>query len=230
MTVRSLQPSTSKAVQTVIVPTQWFVTQFYQFYERPPWKRATKTTRKNHGSRNGTTTAEARCSINDAPRGVRQQTPGSKVQVRTHNTRVNRGAVHAAVGTAMAELGDAPENSCRDNVDGPGNGRNREISACAIRDRAPHQQCASSNPWKPVPRVGPIPVITPSGSNLVASMEPEDLDTPPFTAQERLIYVTAEILNIRFGALLDSGCSDNFISLTTADQLELTRHPLKTAI
>ena len=60
----------------------------------------------------------------------------------------------------------------------------------------------------------------------MASMEPEDLDTPPFTAQERLIYVPVEILNIRFGALLDSGCSDNFISRTTADQLGLTRYPL----
>ena len=104
------------------------------------------------------------------------------MEVRTPNLTVNRGAVHAAVGTAMAELGDAPDNSCRDNVDGPGNGRNREISACAIRDRATPQQCASSNPWKPVPRVGPIPVIIPSGSNLVASMEPGDLDTSPFTA------------------------------------------------
>ena len=39
-------------------------------------------------------------------------------------------------------------------------------------------------------------------------MEPEDLDTPPFTAQERLIYVPVDILNIMVGALLDSGCSD----------------------
>ena len=61
-------------------------------------------------------------------------------------------------------------------------------------------------------------------------MEPEDLDTPPFTAQERLIYVPVDILNIRVGALLDFGCSDNFISRTTADQLGLTRYPLKTAI
>ena len=64
----------------------------------------------------------------------------------------------------------------------------------------------------------------------MASMEPEDLDTPPFTAQERLIYVPVDILNIRVCALLDSGCSDNFISRTTADQLVLTRYPLKTAI
>ena len=61
-------------------------------------------------------------------------------------------------------------------------------------------------------------------------MEPEDLDTPPFTAQERLIYVPVDILNTRVGALLDSGCSDNFISRTTADQLGLTRYPLETAI
>ena len=61
-------------------------------------------------------------------------------------------------------------------------------------------------------------------------MEQEDLDTAPITAQERLIYVPVDILNIRVGALLDSGCSDNFISQTTADQLGLTRYPLKSAI
>ena len=61
-------------------------------------------------------------------------------------------------------------------------------------------------------------------------MEPEDLDTPPFTAQERLIYVPVDILNIRVGTLMGSRCSDNFISRTTADQLGLTRYPLKTAI
>ena len=61
-------------------------------------------------------------------------------------------------------------------------------------------------------------------------MEPEELDTAQFTAQERLIYVTVDILNIRVGALLYSGCSDNFISRATADQLGLTRYPLKTAI
>ena len=61
-------------------------------------------------------------------------------------------------------------------------------------------------------------------------MELEDLDTPPFTAHERLIYVPVDILNIRVGALLDSGCSDNFISWTNADQLGITRYPLKTAI
>ena len=75
-------------------------------------------------------------------------------------------------------------------------------------------------PGKPAPRVGPSPISIPSG-RFVASMEPEDLDTPPFTAQERLIYVPVDILNIRVGALLDSGCSDNFISRTTADQLGL---------
>ena len=85
-------------------------------------------------------------------------------------------------------------------------------------------------PGKPAPRVGPTIIIIPSGSNLVASMEPEDLDTPPFTAQERLIYVTVDIQNIRIGTLLVSECSDNFISRTTADQLGLTRYPLKTAI
>ena len=64
----------------------------------------------------------------------------------------------------------------------------------------------------------------------MATMEPEDLDTPPFTAQERLIYVHVDILNIRAGALMDSGCSDNFISRTTADKLGLTRYHLETAI
>ena len=61
-------------------------------------------------------------------------------------------------------------------------------------------------------------------------MEPEDLDTPPFTSQERLIYVPVDILNITVGAVVDSGCSDNFISRTTADQVGLTRYTLKTAI
>ena len=56
-------------------------------------------------------------------------------------------------------------------------------------------------------------------------MEPEDLDTPPFTTQEMLIYVPVDMLNIRVWALLDSGCSDNFISRTTADQLGLARYP-----
>ena len=49
MTVWPLQPSTSKAVQTVIVPTQGFVNPFSQFYERPPPKKVTQTTRKNLG-------------------------------------------------------------------------------------------------------------------------------------------------------------------------------------
>ena len=93
----------------------------------------------------------------------------------------------------------------------------------------PHNCVQAVTPRKPVPRVGPTTTTIPPG-NLVASMEPEDLDTPPFTAQERLIYVPVDILNTRVGALLDSGCSDNFISQTTADQLGLTRYPLKTAI
>ena len=58
-------------------------------------------------------------------------------------------------------------------------------------------------PGRPVPRFGPSPIRIPSG-RFVASMEPEDLDTPPFTAQERLIYVTVDILIIRVGALPDS--------------------------
>ena len=51
---------------------------------------------------------------------------------------------------------------------------------------------------KPAPRVGPSPISIPSGM-FVGSMEPEDVDTPPFTAQERLIYVPVDILNIRVG-------------------------------
>ena len=93
----------------------------------------------------------------------------------------------------------------------------------------PHNREQAVNPRKPAPRVGPTPIIIPP-RNLAASMEPEDLDTTPFTAQERLIYVPVDILNTRVGALLDSGCSDNFISRTTADQLRLTRYHLKTAI
>ena len=46
----------------------------------------------------------------------------------------------------------------------------------------------------------------------------------------KIIYVHVDILNIRVGALLDSGCSDNFISRTTADQLGHTMYPMKTAI
>ena len=89
-----------------------------------------------------------------------------------------------------------------------------------------HNRVQAVTPGKPEPRVGPSPISIPSG-RFVASMEPEDLDTPPFTA---LIYVPVDILNTRVGALLDSKCSDNFISRTTADQLGLTRYPLKTAI
>ena len=51
----------------------------------------------------------------------------------------------------------------------------------------PRNSAQVVTPGKPVPRVGPSPISIPSG-NFVASMEPEDLDTPPFTAQERLIY------------------------------------------
>ena len=90
----------------------------------------------------------------------------------------------------------------------------------------PRNSVQAVTPGKPAPRVGPNPISIPSG-RFVASMEPEDLDTQPFTAQERLIYVPVDILNIMVGALLDSGCSDNFISRTTADQLVLTRYPLK---
>ena len=93
----------------------------------------------------------------------------------------------------------------------------------------PHNSAQAVTPGKSAPRVGPTPIIIPSGK-FVASMEPEDLDSPPFTAQQRLIYVPVDILNIRVGALLDYWCSDNFISRTTSVQLGLTRYPLKTAI
>ena len=82
----------------------------------------------------------------------------------------------------------------------------------------------------PAPRVGPTHIIIPQEGNLVTSIEPEGLDTTPFPAQEKLIYVPVDILILRVGELLDTGCSDNFISLKTADQLGLTRYPMKTAI
>ena len=88
----------------------------------------------------------------------------------------------------------------------------------------PRNSLQAITPGNPAPLVGPSPISIHS-ERFVASMEPEDLDTPPFTAQERLIYVPVDILNVRVGALLDSGCSDNFISRTTADQLGLTRYP-----
>ena len=71
----------------------------------------------------------------------------------------------------------------------------------------PLNNAQAVTPGKPAPRVGPSPISIPS-RNFAASMEPEDLDTPPFTAQERLIYVPVGILNIRVGALLDSGSSE----------------------
>ena len=49
------------------------------------------------GAENGSTTAENRRPINDAPRGVHQQTPGRKREVRFPAARINRGAFHAAV-------------------------------------------------------------------------------------------------------------------------------------
>ena len=39
-----------------------------------------------------------------------------------------------------------------------------------------------------------------------------------------------DLVNISVEALLDSDCSDNFLSETTANQLKLTRYPLKMAI
>ena len=63
------------------------------------------TTTENHPdhqeepriAENGITTAETSRQINGAPRGVCQQTPGGKGEVRLPETRVHRGAVHAAV-------------------------------------------------------------------------------------------------------------------------------------
>ena len=106
----------------------------------------------------------------------------------------------------MAELGSTSVSGHRDNVYVPGGGRNRDLSACAIRARDPLNSVQAVTPGKPAPRVGPSPISITSGK-LVASMEPEDLYTPPFTAQERLIYVPVDILNIRVGALLDSGAA-----------------------
>ena len=101
---------------------------------------------ETRGAETGSTTAETRRPINDAPRGVRQQTPGSTREVRFPKTRIHRGTVHAAVRTAVAELGNSPVRGYRDNVDGPRGGRNRNLSACAIRASDPLQQRASSNP------------------------------------------------------------------------------------
>ena len=61
-------------------------------------------------------------------------------------------------------------------------------------------------------------------------MKPEAPHGPPFQTQERLLYVPVDLLNTRVRALLDSDCSDNFISETTANQLKLTRYPLIRAI
>ena len=93
----------------------------------------------------GSITAKTRRPINDAPRGVRQQTTDRQREVRFYQTRIHRGTVHAAVRTAMAELGSTPVSGYRDNVDGPGGGRSRNLSACAIRARGTPQQRASSN-------------------------------------------------------------------------------------
>ena len=46
----------------------------------------------------------------------------------------------------MAEIGRTPVSGYRDTVDGTDSGRNGNRSACAIRARDPHHQCASSNP------------------------------------------------------------------------------------
>ena len=51
MTVRPLQPNTSKAVQTVIVPTQGFVNPFSQFYERPHQRNPHRPPGRHTGSR-----------------------------------------------------------------------------------------------------------------------------------------------------------------------------------
>ena len=46
----------------------------------------------------------------------------------------------------------------------------------------PRNSVQAVTPGKPAPRVGPSHISIPSG-RFVASIEPEDLDTPPFTAQ-----------------------------------------------
>ena len=46
----------------------------------------------------------------------------------------------------MAELGGTPVSGYRDTVDGPKDGRKRDLSACATRASGPPQQRASSNP------------------------------------------------------------------------------------
>ena len=86
----------------------------------------------------------------------------------------------------MAELGSTPVSGYRDHVDGPRGGQNRDLSACAIRARDPPQQRASINPGKTGATSRAEPHQHPPGK-FVASIESEDLDTQPFTAQERLI-------------------------------------------
>ena len=79
-------------------------------------------------------------------------------------------------------------------------------------------------PRKPAPRVGPSPISIPPKKvrGIYGTGRPRH---PPFTVQERLIYVPVDILNIRVGALLDSGCSDNFISRTPQTNTDLPGTP-----
>ena len=50
---------------------------------------------------------------------------------------------------------------------------------------------------------------------------------PEYEQQERLLYVPVTIYNLTTGALLDSGCSDNFISHELSAKLGLTLYLLK---
>ena len=87
-----------------------------------------------------------------------------------------------------------------------------------------HEQSVPTYPLNTAP-----PIIT-EEKHPAATLKPEALHCPPFPTQERLHYVPVDLCNTRVEALLDSDCSDNFISETTANQLKLTRYPLIMAI
>ena len=87
-----------------------------------------------------------------------------------------------------------------------------------------HEQSVPPYPLNNAP-----PIIT-EEKHPAAPLKPEALHGPPFPTQERLHYVPVDLCNTRVEALLDADCSENFLSETAANQLRLTRYPLKMAI
>ena len=70
-----------------------------------------------------------------------------------------------------------------------------------------------------------------SDGNLYSHDPPNPLDDPNTVISiEPLLYLPVVILGYTYGALLDSGCSDNFINTETASKLRLTTYPLKVAM